>query len=187
MTRKPEERIVYDSYDLWDQYAMEAREFLAENWDRPCPTDDEIWIEIYHIDELNFWEEYERLKEFFDGEHCILMGAVGLWNGNYAAGTIFTNFDEMYRKATRDCDSVKIWDENGHLYLECSHHDGTNCFEIKIMTKKGIEYYENWEYGNDKRTEAYVHGQIMKRYSRLPHFAHKVYGCEKVKYEVKAA
>ena len=55
--------------------------------------------------------------------------------------------------------------------LTCSHHDGTNFYEIKILTDRGIEYL-NGTMGraSDKRSEQYVHEHIFKRYSKLPHF-----------------
>lgn len=116
------------------------------------------------------------------------MGHCGLWYGNRAAGTIFDDFGQMFATTTQDCDYWKIYDVNGHLYLECSHHDGTNHFEIKRITNKGVAYLKNWESNwSDKRSEQYVHEKIMSRYSVLPRFAEKVYGCKKVEYETKCA
>lgn len=63
----------------------------------------------------------------------------------------------MFYKAMTDCDYFRIYDENGHMYLTCSHHDGTNHFEIKIVTEKG--------------------------YTVLPRFAEKIYGCKAREYE----
>ena len=117
-----------------------------------------------------------------------MRGTNGRWNGTFEAGTIFTDFMDMYREAMTDCDYVHLYDENGHFYMQCSHHDGTNYYEIKKLTDKGIDYLENWE-GNwdDKRSERYIHDQIMKRYSTLPNFAHKVYGCPKVQWKKEVA
>ena len=59
---------------------------------------------------------------------------------------------------------------------------------VTPLTTKGIEYLENWEENwDDKRSERYVHDQIMKKYSILPHFAHKVYGCPKVQWKKDVA
>ena len=48
----------------------------------------------------------------------------------------------------------------------------------------GADIKERWD---DKRTERYIHAQIMKRYSILPNFAHKVYGCPKVQWKKEVA
>lgn len=70
----------------------------------------------------------------------------------------------------------------------CSHHDGTNLFEIKKMTDANVKYFERWEQTLfDKRSQEYVHDKIMEKYSTLPHFAHKVYGAKKIEYQVISA
>ena len=131
-----------------------------------------------------YWElAEEELKRFFSNGHYILVGTIGRWDGYYDDGFLFDSFDEMLRKATKDCDYIKLYDENGHFYITCSHHDGSCHYEIKEVTDAGFQYYENWSYGNDKRTERYIHTQIMNKYSRLPRFCEKVYGCKKIEYE----
>lgn len=180
--RQPKKRIIYDNYDLWNDYADDAREYLidegfVEKGDEPNEND--IWSEIYEIDRITWDEEKPQLEEFFNGNDWILMGYSELWYGKRRAGTVFSDFNKMLDTALKDCDYLSIYDENGHLYLKCSHHDGTNLYEIKQMTNKGKEYLERWEYSFDKRTEEQCHEQIWKRYSRLPNFANKVYGCKR--------
>lgn len=177
-------RTVFNNYNLWDDYKEDAVEILKENGIEN-PTEDQIWDEIMFQSNSNWEDEKHELRKFFDDKTCILMGENERWNGKRKAGTIFTDFMEMYYKAMKDCDYVHIYDINGHLYFKCSHHDGTNFYEIKILTDRGIEYLENWDYGpsSDKRSEQYVHEHIFKRYSKLPHFAHNIYGCPKVEYK----
>ena len=186
--RLPKERIIYDNYNLWETYPdKEIKEyFMEENgYEEDEITDEMIWEERHFLDEINWEEEKERLEKFFlDGNKWILFGTVGRWNGLYRAGTLFDTFDDFFYKATRDCDYWKFYDENGHLYLTCSHHDGTCHYEIKEVTDKGIQYLENWEDNwNDNRTEEYIHTQIIQIYSRLPRFAEKVYGCKRFEYQ----
>lgn len=185
--RLPKTRTIFDNYRLWETYTDEdITECLIENGvDEEDITDNMIWEERYSQSNLDWEIEKERLEEFFlNGGKWMLFGEVGRWNGVYKAGTLFETFDDFFYKATEDCDYINFYDENGHLYLTCSHHDGTCHYEIKEVTDKGIEYLENWECNwDDKRTEEYVHTQIFSRYSRLPHFAHRIYGCKKVEYE----
>lgn len=183
------ERIIYDNYDLYEKYTDKvimdvAREceWIEEDEE---PSDNQIDEWRYELDEGDHDIAIEQLKEFFVGKTVGFFGEVGLWHGTYKAGKI-GDFENLYYKAIGDCDYIKIYDENGHLYLTCSHHDGTNCFEIKVVTDKGKDYLENWEYDyyiNDKRTEKYIHNQIYKRYSKLPRFAEEVYGCKAREYE----
>jgi hypothetical protein len=180
--KKAAERIIYNNYDLWEDYAEDAREILTENGEEI--TDEKIWDQIDFQNEINWEDAQGALTDFFDGENWILFGYTGRWDGNYKAGCVFDDFMKMFYTAAKDCDYVKFWDENGHFYLMCSHHDGTNTYEIRKITDRGSEYLKNWEYNwSDSRTEEYIHDQIIKRYSTLPHFAHKVYGCPKIAYK----
>lgn len=183
-------RTIYDNFDLWnDESVKAAKAVLLERDEIEDPTRDEIWRELYEEDALNWECEKERLIEFFnDGSTWILQGTCQSWDGRHAAGTIFTDFMKIYNKAMRSCNYAKLYDENGHFYFECAHHDGTNCYEIKKLTNKGVAYLENWENNyDDRRSERYIHNQIMAKYSTLPHFANKVYGLPKVEWKQAAA
>ena len=186
MKRQGKERIIFDNYEPWN-YEEDARENLIINGIEEPSTDD-IYNEIYELLSIE-WEYNKRdLENFFDGSTWILFGTAGLWNGNFAAGTIFADFTEMFDRAIKDCDYWKIYDVNGHLYFKCSHHDGTNFYEIKQLTEKGVQYLENWEYNwNDKRTEQAVHNKIIERYSILPRYAEKMLGCSRIEYVKETA
>jgi len=174
---------IYSNYDLFtDEMRAAAIESIIENSIEDITeeniTEQEITDEIYFMDEIN-WEDAKReLEDFFsDNKTYIIYGNVGRWNGNFKAGHIFTDFEDAFYKAIKDCDYWEFTDDNGHLLLKCSHHDGTNYFEIREVTERGAEYFDRWNYNwSDKRTEEYVHNQIINKYSRLPRFAEKVYG-----------
>lgn len=174
------ERIVYSNYNLSDMFD-EAKSFLIENGNEE-PTDKEIWDEVYFQDECNWDDDKAELDAFFKGKTVGFFGKIGRWDGVYRGGCI-GKFWDVFNKATTDCDYVKIYDENGHLYLACAHHDGSCHYEIKIISDRGAIYLDNWEYGNDNRTKEQVYTQICNRYSTLPKFAQKVYGCKAREYE----
>lgn len=188
--RIPVSRTIYNNYSLWETYPDEEIKAMFLE-DERYETEDEIpdsaiWEERYFLDSIDWEETSEQLKNFFlnNGNKWMIFGEVGRWDGVYKSGTLFDTFDDFFSDATKDCDYIHFYDENGHLYLTCSHHDGTCHYEIKAVTDKGIEYLENWEYNyNDKRTEEYVHTQIFNHYSRLPRFAERVYGCKRFEYQ----
>ena len=183
--RIPKPRIIYSNYDLLEQYPDEEiiETLIAMEYEEDEITDEMISRERYFIDEVIWEEERERLEEFFCNGKWILFGEFGGWDRIYKAGVIDT-FNNFFYEAIKDCPYYKIYDENGHLYLTCTHHDGTCHYEIKKVTDNGIQYLENWENNwKDKRTKEYVHTQIFNRYSRLPRFAEKVYGCKRVEYQ----
>ena len=188
--RLPKSRTIYNNYSLWENYPdEELKAMLIEGGHYETEdeiTDEVLWKERYLYDECDWDMARTELMSFFrnNGNKWMLFGEVGRWDGVYQAGTLFEPFDDFFYEATKDCDYIHFYDENGHLYLTCSHHDGTCHYEIKEVTDKGIKYLENWEYDwDDKRTEEYVHTQIFNRYSRLPRFAERIYGCPKVEYE----
>lgn len=186
--RVPKERTIFNNYNLWEVYPDEdiKEQLMANGIDEEDITDDMMLEERDFFSNLDWEDEKERLENFFlsNGNKWMLFGEIGRWNGVFKAGTLFETFDDFFYKAAKDCNYIHFYDENGHLYLTCSHHDGTCHYEIKEVTEKGIDYLERWEDDwNDKRTEEYVHTQIFNRYSRLPRFAERVYGCKRVEYE----
>lgn len=186
--RIPKKRTIYSNYDLWENYPDDyIKDCLKENgYEEDDITEEAMNRERYFYDEMDWQDAKCSLEEFFskNGDSWIAVGKVGLWHGVYPAGTVFEEFDKFFYEAVKDCDYWHLYDENGHLYLRCSHHDGTNLFEIRRITDQGIKFLERWEDNwDDKRSEQYIHTQIMKRYSRLPQFAKKVYGCKRFEYE----
>ena len=184
----PKQRDIYSNYDLWEKYPdEEIKSILIE--EEKYETEDEIpdeaiWEERDFLDETDWEIKKEILEDLFSKGKFMFFGDVGRWNGIYKAGLMFDTLDELLSTAASDCDYIHFYDENGHLYLTCSHHDGTCHYEIKEVTDKGIQYLENWKYNwNDKRSAKYVHTQIFNHYSRLPNFAHKYYGCKLREYE----
>ena len=180
------ERTIYDNYDLYEKYPDDvlienARELEWIDEDEE-PTDTQLWQWRYWEDETDWDTEKDNLERFFKGKTVGFFGEVGLWHGTYKCGDI-GEFWDLYYKAIEDCNYINIYDENGHMYLSCTHHDGTNHFEIKILNDDAEDYYDRWSYGTDNRKEYEVITQIYKRYSKIPRFAEKVYGCKAREYE----
>lgn len=185
--RIPKIRTIYNNYDLYEKYSdKEIKAHLLDvGYEEDEITDELISEHRYLYDEDDWHLEKERLEELFDEERVFMFfGEVGRWNGVRKAGRIFSTLQELLNTAAADCEYIHFYDENGHMYLTCSHHDGTCHYEIKEVTEKGQEYYDNWNYGKeDGRNEEYVHTQIFRRYSRLPNFARRFYGCKRYEYE----
>ena len=183
--RIAKERTIYDNYDLWENYPdEEMRELLMANgYEEEDITENLMNEWRYEEDNIDWEVQKEDISRFFKGKTVGFFGQVGLWHGVYMAGQI-GEFWDLFYQAIKDCDYIKLYDENGHFYLTCSHHDGTCHFEVKEITKQGEEYLERWEDNwGDKRSEQHVHNQIFKRYSKVPNYAHKQFGCPKRQYE----
>lgn len=159
-TKIAKERVVYDNYNPWETYPDDTlREMALEcGWvdSKDEITDEDLWRWRDEEMELDWENEKEMLTGYFDDKEVVFIGAVGLWHGTYEAKEK-GDFWQLFDKAMKDCDYFRIYDTNGHLYLTCSHHDGTNHFEIKVVTNKG--------------------------YTVLPRYAQKVFGCKAREYE----
>ena len=113
----------------------------------------------------------ERLVDFFQGSSWLLRGTASIWRGKLEAGCVFSDFEQILNTVLKDCEYLEIYEDGGHFFIKCSHHDGENYYEIKGITDAGLKYIENWECTwNDPRSEIYIHDMVMKRYSFLPRF-----------------
>lgn len=195
MTRKnAKKRTIYSNYDIPTEiYESYAKQSLIDDGNDD-PSDSAIAEEIYRLEEdIHSFEredwyivEAELTNFFNDGSTWILFGSFERWTGISHSAFLFNDFSETMAKAGKDCEYFHFYDVNGHFYVQCSDHDGTNLFEIKRVTPKGLHYWENWEcgfYTSDNRTESEIMRRIVDRYSTLPNFAHQVYGHPKIEYE----
>ena len=177
---------IFSNYGYSDEYISETRQFIFdeygeyEEWESPDDIpDNRVWNTIYADEELCFEDAMRELEDFFKCEKLIITGRIGRWNGTFDGGKIM-DIEDIH-DCWKDCDYIEIYDEGGHLYIDSYHHDGGNHFEVKILTEKGIDYYDRWNYNwDDKRTDREVFTRLMKNsnYSHIPHFAKKVYGCK---------
>ena len=176
MTKEWKERIIFDNTDVTEGYEA-AKEYLLEETEEES-SEEEIW-NFYNEETTNDWDaEMQMLAEFIknSANGFLVVGEVRRWNGQFPGGKICNSLSEL-SDAWRDCQYVKIYDVNGHFYIKCSHHDGTNFFEMKELTEKGKIYTQtHWDV--DTREFHQILWNSTK-YTHLPHYAHQVYGCPK--------
>ena len=140
--------------------------------------DDEVSRMVYDREEWD-WDDFKaELGKFIkDSPYGLLMtGYIGTWRGNEDGGCYIDKFDDLYR-FWKNCDYIKVYDEGGHLYVQAGHHDGTNYAELKVLTQAGSEYANEHYWDSDRE----VHEKLWNStyYTRLPHYAHQVWGCKK--------
>ena len=195
--KKPNRTLIFTTDCLHEEEGGKCLFDCEREWMWECHEDeyaDEGWQSIDDIpdqmvfDRLNFtqrdeWDTFEfEMSRFLDeGNYWLATGYCGCWDGRHAGGTYIRDFDDL-RKLwdIRDalCE-VYVYDEGGHLYVEVSHHDGRNCYEIVGVTKRGEEFIDS-----DRPTYREEHEAIMSCnfYHYLPHFARKVYGTREFTY-----
>lgn len=182
MKQLAKERVIFSNYDFPEE--SEIRDWIMSNgYDEEDITDEMITNWSYDQLEIEWEDAKSQLENFFDGKRLLLFGSIGRWNGIVSGWETHDDFMKMFYSATEDCDYWKFYDENGHLYLTCSHHDGTCSYEIKELTDDGYEYLERWKYGWDNRKAGVVGKQLVNKYSHVPNFCHKEWGCKVREYE----
>lgn len=125
--------------------------------------DEDVWDFISEEQDRD-WDDLLANIEFSGNNvPCVVTGSLGLWTGRHTIGaTPCDNLVTAIRKCAGSCDYVTVKQENGHLTVSSAHHDGTNCFEIHLLSKRGNEalYRLNNEYGNANLEKPCYHKAI---------------------------
>lgn len=180
--RQPLERTIASNY--YDDLVWETTKLaLIKKYEALGIEKDVTDMDI--IEELSVFEnvelrDFKAMMSFYLTNHTmILTCSVGRWDGIYDGGKVIQTLDDLM-SFFEDCDNYKIYDCNGHLYLQGSHHDGTNYAEVKTLNKKGIDFLFNHEYDYE---ESRLCNSLFNYYSVLPNLAHVWYGSPKREYE----
>ena len=171
---KKYEYVLYNNYDYSENYAS-AREWLfaARQDDFDWETENDV-LEKMILDEMSFLEESEwtyfksKCEELLSNGDCLLTGTCGRWTGPARGGKFIRNFHDLV-SCIEHLDYLKIIDRNGHLIIEGCHHDGSDTYELKQLTRRGQAYARECGYARDER----LHTTIMNLnfYSKLPRLA----------------
>ena len=156
------EQAVYESF-------RESQEWTGVN---NIPAD-MVWSEISAQNEADWKYFTDALKRETDRHYFLITGTCGRWNGTRASGDFITHWND-FRSFISHLDTVKIYERNGHLYLEGDHHDGHDSYEIKRLTDKGVGYAKKYCFAHDKN----LHEKIMNNnfFSALPRLADMIFG-----------
>jgi hypothetical protein len=78
-----------------------------------------------------------------------ITGSLGLWDGRHeiTCSKTFSTLLDAIDACIPNCDCIIDADwHNGVVEVRVSHHDGTNCFEIHQLSKKGERAVESANY-----------------------------------------
>lgn len=169
---KFEGRVIFDNYGNDEYYEEAARENLALRGEEN-PTEERIQDEIAWLKDTDWEDASYELRSFFNGGNWLATGVVGRWDGNYAAGTTFTDWDWFISRALEDCGYWRISEDcRGHFKVEGWHHDGKVEYEIKRLSEKGAAYLENQRPCQKAHQTAWNSNFLTS----LPHYCRKVWG-----------
>ena len=162
-TKKVNEIWNYDT-SKWDREEM-FREFE----DVHCYEPDDVDLDEYIEEEnrMNLEAEMDNVT-FYEREHgaktYVILADLGLWNGRAEGGKIIKGLWNAISKCFEDYNH--IYEYRRRLCVDAIHHDGTNHFQIKELTPKGLEYVENHPYMSDR--------ELHERLFNDSHYSHEV-------------
>ncbi len=176
---KNKEIIFFDSTDdskLFD----DMREFLFDayaqenGWKTKADIPEEyVWNEVcchLHNEYTDFINEFDH---YLTCNVCILQGVCVRWNGPMDCGSFIRSYEDI-RSGIDHLEYIKFYEKNGHFYIEGSHHDGYDKYELRQLTAKGIALAERHWFAQDRQ----LHNKIMQNsnYSRRAMVARTIYG-----------
>ena len=175
---------IFNNYDVALAYD-EVKDFLtdmaAENGENPDDvTEQEVWDEVYEEEQIAWDEDVKNgLIAFLSDKTVIFQSTIGRWDGAFPGGKI-GDFDTLLYDFIKDCDYIHIYDDKGHLYISAAHHDGTSSAEVKFLTEKGAELYDDWQEDEGpfrSLSEREIHAKIMNsdEFSEIPKFVERVW------------
>lgn len=169
--------IIFDN-DYDDEKYKETRKTLfelypEENWASPEDIPEQRLLDEIDYQDGELWQDIiDCFNALFDKDCYLLTGYFGSWRGKLEGGKFIKSTDDLF-DVLQHLDYIKIIDRNGHLIIEGCHHDGSDRYELKKLTRKGYELANNNYFANDRK----LHNTIMKTnfYSALPYFAKALY------------
>lgn len=152
MKRKGQEDILLYSDDVYEMTGAhdisELRQMAKDyEWtydDVDTLTDFQI-LDLAHMELTIYWDfMVERLEHVWE-QYAVLEGTAGLWNGPKEGGTV-SRVGDLIERAMQEDNRIEWIAETGSIHIEASHHDGTNTWDIRLLSRKGEDYYLANEY-----------------------------------------
>lgn len=164
---KKNKKVTLYSSEITEEKIEYARQYLLEE-NGEEPTDIELWNFIYAENDID-WDVFEsEYKKYFNTNNFVVRASLGRWNGRFDSSKIMTGGWDDFLKLL-GYDIFEIVDNNGHLEIVGRHHDGTDYFEIRELTRKGDEYANGYHYDKSEPEDAQAVWNNFR--SRLPRLA----------------
>lgn len=143
-------RYTYNDYLEWCEmndtdpiYAEDSTEFFD-------------WCHEQVEQDIECDEENIRYSEYYKRKFMIT-GTLGLWNGRPTIEPVI--IDGLLDAINKCVSGNSIWDydvfindDEDYITVHAKHHDGTNVFELHLLTDEGYQEYEDaydaWIYDN---------------------------------------
>lgn len=84
------------------------------------------------VSEIRHHERTHGEKEY------VVIAELSLWNGRQAGGRIIKGLSNAIRQTFEDYNTIEM--KGNRLTTTCIHRDGTNYFEIRELTPRGVTF-----------------------------------------------
>lgn len=165
-----------DPYDMGytEEHAKES--YKECNGEEPTQSQLECWIN----DEMEFARDsFEcEMKNFLKRhDKFILFGTFGAWDGPKGICALVDDLDDLQSALSlRGDNTVTFEDVSGKLIVTQSHHDGTNYYELRPLTKKGLDHYNNNYVTGSRNTQLRMDLATVKCYTKNANYAKTMWG-----------
>jgi hypothetical protein len=166
---------------IWDSDTSswnkeDLTEAFVDSYGRLPADDNELYA---FMDECNSEYFDDVICEIQSYESChgkqtyVVLASIGRWNGTFDGGDIMEGMESIFRKCFEDYNHVYV--DGRRLKISAVHHDGTNSFEIRELTEKGIAYFRRNEYDVEPQQ---LHAKLFNssQYSREVKMFADIYG-----------
>ena len=163
---------------LIDTYNRDTTDYI-EDFKQYC-LDNKFVIEgegtdmegLYLGGKVTFWDWYNQVTQEEDDDfwysfrkaikkeplytRCVITGNLGLWNGRKTiVPTLVDNLYNAVSECLKDAYDVVLKVKDNVLYVENHHHDGTNCFEIRLVNADNYDKLLYWDDEEDGDIEKF--------------------------------
>lgn len=96
------------------------------------------WVENEIANEVD--DFFTNLKYSDYQQPCVITGSIGRWNGTFEVEqTRCESLSDAISKCWGGCNDIIVKKRNSVINVEALHHDGRNCFEIRLLSGLGEE------------------------------------------------
>ena len=153
---------LYDNNNInYAEWFVEFKEYCEDNnIDHTQYNEDSDFFINWIYEEISMcWNDLmDEIRFNIDiNQPCVVVGTLGLWNGNPdIIPTRFNNLEDAIISCVEKCDYITIEENDGIISIRATHHDGTNKFEIYKLNEQGRELnFDYDEFDIDKHTEKF--------------------------------
>lgn len=146
----------YDFDDIKKQMQKDA--------DGKPVRDCDVWQEIDTLIDFARQDFVDNAKTIFNENVFLLLADCGRWNGRRHGWKIIDGWDDFINAISYG-DYITITDRDGRLLVTVCHHDATDYFELKQLTKHGEQLFycgNFWEH-----TDKTYNNNINSKFPRL--------------------